>query len=208
MTDARGDALGGARKARTHEADEVRFNLKIDIVGVEIVARIAGQGRLDPATQQPACSHVGVPESVLGVLEGFAELLGCGLEPHCIEHLGEGHLDIEVVLIERTRKFLRLPIPGFFIDFAKKSELRGCTICYADHLAGPGATHSALKRSHGERAMCCGFPPLDRLLGIAVRTGDEQERENEKPETGRGLHNERTSIGHAQTPLHQPWFRS
>ena len=90
------------RQARRHEADEVRLDLEVDVVRVDVVPRVARVRRLDPAREVAARARVRVPQRVLGVAEHVAVLLGGGFEADPVHDLGEGHLDVEVVLVDRV----------------------------------------------------------------------------------------------------------
>src|SRR5579885_3390766 len=46
--------------------------------------------------------QVGVPEAVARLPEHGAEVLGGGIQALVVEHLGEGHVDVEIILLERV----------------------------------------------------------------------------------------------------------
>ncbi len=106
------DGVGGLGQAGGHEADEIGFDLEVDVVGVHVVFGRAGFGCGDAALEGPTSGEVGVPEPVLGFAEHGAEIIGGGVEAFVVEDLGEGHVDIEVVLIERVTDALGSPLDG------------------------------------------------------------------------------------------------
>ena len=58
-----------------------------------------------------------------------------------VEHLREGHLDVQVVLIERAAHHLRGPLRQVGLGNEPLQELRRCAVADADHLAGPATAH-------------------------------------------------------------------
>jgi hypothetical protein len=113
--------------------------------GVGVVLRVTGPRRLDAAIQQAARRGVGVPQPVLRVLEHLPELLGRGVETHFVEYFGEGHLDVEVVLLDRVGHAVRLPGDRPTNDAPVRHEFRRRAVRHADHLAGPAAANLVLQ---------------------------------------------------------------
>ena len=145
--DAIGNAVGLLRQAGRHQADEIRLDLEVDVVGVRVVLRVPRPGRLDAAVEQVPRGGVGVPQLVLRVLEHLAELLGGRVEADFVEHLGKRHLDVEVVLPDRVADVLGLPLDHPADDAAVRPELGRRAVRHADHLAGPPAADLVLE--HG-----------------------------------------------------------
>ena len=63
---------------------------------------VPGLRRLHPVVEQPSRGGVRVPEVVLRALEHLAVLLARGREADAVHDLGEGHLHVEVVLVDRV----------------------------------------------------------------------------------------------------------
>ena len=147
-----GVLVGLLGKPRRHEADEVRLDLEVDVVGVDVVLRVARPGGLDAVIQQAPRPRVRVPEVVLRVLEHLAVLLGGGFQTEPVHHLREGHLHVEVVLVDRVRDVLRLPRDRPFDRPALEPELGGGTEGDADHLPGPAAADLVFESAAGEPA--------------------------------------------------------
>ena len=139
--DTERDVVRGLREPRRHHADEVGFDLKIDVVGVGVVLGGSGECRRNATLQGSPRREVGVPEAVAGLAEDRAEVLGGRVQPFVVEHLGEGHVDVEVVLAQRVCDPVRLP--GGQLVLRKNrvhgTELGGRSEADADHLARPAA---------------------------------------------------------------------
>ncbi len=135
-----GDAVGGARHAGSHQADEVGFDLEIDVVGVRVVFGRAGERAGNAALKRAPRGQVGVPETVLGIAKRHAKIVGSGVEPFIVEHLGQRHVDVEIVLAERVRHAVRGPLGQFAFEYLRlRAEFGRCAVAHANHLAGPSA---------------------------------------------------------------------
>ena len=100
------------------------------------------------------------------------------LEPHAIHHGREGHLHVEVVLIDRVLDPVRRPGRQVaFDDLAVETELRRRAERDADHLARPSAAHLVLERLPRERAHGRPGPEagVQRRTGRASTTGAADE---------------------------------
>ncbi len=138
-----------AGKAGRHETDEVGLDLEVDVVGVEVVPGVARPRSLDSAVQGAACAGIRVPELVPGGLEHLAVLLRGRIEADGVHDLGEGHLDVEVVLVHGVLETLRGPIAELaqvaLDDSAIRLELGGGAVRDADHLACPASADLVLE---------------------------------------------------------------
>jgi len=85
-----------ARQPRAHEADEVGFNLKIDVFGVDVVFGMAGR----PGAREPrsgcAARPRSVPETVLRLAEGIPYCAEVAASPTVSITRGKGHFDVDV----------------------------------------------------------------------------------------------------------------
>jgi len=74
----------------------------------------------------------------MGIAELGSEVFGGGSETFIVEYLGEGHIDVQVVLFKRVRDAIGLL--GWkvgVVDFGVALELGGCAETHADHLSRP-----------------------------------------------------------------------
>ena len=156
-------------QTRGHEADEVRLDLEVDVVGVDVVLRVTGHRGLDAPVQVAPSAGVGVPQLVLRVAEHVAVLLGGGLEADGVHHLGERHLHVEVVLVDRVLDHLRRPRQLAFDDLPVGLELGRRPEGHPDHLARPAASDLVLESRPAEA-------PLRSLLLGATGQGTTQRQ--------------------------------
>ena len=157
-----GVVVGGLGQARAHEADEVRLDLEVDVVGVHVEVGMARHRGLDPLVEVAPRARVGVPQAVLRVPEHLAVLLGRGVEADPVHHLGERHLDVEVVLVDRVLDHVGRPLELALDDLPVRPELGRRPEGDADHLPGPaaadlvlegGPAHAARRRLRRSRPM-------------------------------------------------------
>ena len=140
-----GVVVRGLGQPRGHEADEVGLDLEVDVVRVDVEVRVARHRGLDAAVQVAPGPRVRVPEAVLRVAEHLAVLLGRGVEAHPVHDLGEGHLHVEVVLVDRVGDHVGRPLELALEDLAVGLELRRRPERHADHLPRPPAPDLVLE---------------------------------------------------------------
>jgi hypothetical protein len=78
---------------------------------------------------------------VFGVPEDLAEIRCRGVEPLVVQHLGERHLDVEIIFVDRPADVLGAPRGQLVLrdDLFHVDELRRATEAHPDHLARPAA---------------------------------------------------------------------
>ena len=74
------------------------------------------------------------------MLEHLAEIFSGGIETLVVQHFGEGHVDIEVVLLDGIRDAVRRPSrQSALVNLAQRAKFGGRAETHADHLSGPAA---------------------------------------------------------------------
>ena len=125
---------------------------------MDVVLRITRPRRLDTAVEVAPGTRISVPQFVLGILEHLAILLSGGLESDFIHHLGKGHLNVEVVLVDPVLESLGRPVEILvqvsLDDFAVRTELCRGAVGNADHLSSPATADLVLQNGSGDVARC------------------------------------------------------
>jgi hypothetical protein len=147
---AHSDVNGGAGQSGGHQPDEIGFNLEVDVVGVDVVVRMARQFGRHSALEIAARGEIGVPERVARFAEHGRVIFGGRVEALVVEDLGEGHVDVEVVLVERVGDPGGRPLGKLVCgdDPFVETELSGSSVADADHLAGPAAPDAVAQLRH------------------------------------------------------------
>ena len=202
-------AVGLRGEARGHQADEIRLDLGIDVVRVQVVPRIAGALGPLALRQQPTRGRVRVEQVMSGPGERRGMVGDRGVEAALVHHPDEGGIDVEIVLRERV-----LHLPGreptkAFDDRPAGAELKRCPAGDADHLPGPAAADLVLEDREREapEAGEIGCRLVAGRIGrTPVAAEDEANEEQRGPGQDRGSsHVEsvgKTAIGFEQ----KGWF--
>ena len=139
--------------ARRHQSHEVRFDLKVDVVGMRVVLRRSGERGGDAALERAPCGEIGMPQTVRSVPQQVAEVL-CGCVQALVVQDGrEGHFDIEVVLVKGVGHHVGGPLGHLLLgdDALVVNEFGGIPVGNADHLAGPAAFDPISQFAHRDR---------------------------------------------------------
>ena len=84
--------------ARGHQPGEVGFDLKVDVVCMEIILPVARFRRLDAVEQVVAGCLVGMPQRISCMREGVCEGVHRGIQSQAVENLHEGGIHVYVVI--------------------------------------------------------------------------------------------------------------
>ena len=131
-----------AREARAHQPDKVGLNLKIDVIGVKVVFRVARPRGFDALIERAARPGVGMPETILRHAKRVAELLAGRLQVNIVHHLREGHLHVKVVLPDGVRHAVGRPLQLRLVNPSHRPELGRCSEGNPNHLASPASLDS------------------------------------------------------------------
>jgi hypothetical protein len=160
---------------------------------VKVHARIGGAlGRL-PLGEQAARRCVGVEEVVSGLGERLGIIGDGGVEPCFVHDLGEGGIDVEIVLREGAFDAPRQGTEISFEERASRAEFEGRAGGDADHLAGPAAADLVLQDRErkapqvrealrGLAAGCAG-----RIGTVTTGGGEQANEEQHGPAEGRAV---------------------
>ena len=134
---------GHLRLARRDEARVVGLDLVINVVGALVELGMAGVGRGDAGAEVLAPGVVGAPEGVPAVGGVQAGLANRRVQSVLLERAQEGHLHVDVILLERVVDQLGLP-DGHLVgrdDLVLELELGGRAPGSRRHLAHPAGLH-------------------------------------------------------------------
>ena len=84
--------------ARGHQPGEVGFDLKVDVVCMEIILPVARFRRLDAVEQVVAGCLVGMPQRISCMREGVCEGVHRGIQSQAVENLHESGIHVYVVI--------------------------------------------------------------------------------------------------------------
>ena len=118
-----------------------------------------------------------MPERVVGVAEEGREVLHRGVEAVPVENLGQGDVDVEVVLVEGVADALGIPGRNRLLghEALEILELGGRAVGDADHLAGPASPDLVLEDRQvdadgdGLGRAHCRHPSCRSIASSAVR---------------------------------------
>ena len=133
----------GVDHSRSHQTGVVGLNLEVDVVGVRVVAPVAGLRRHHTVQDVVASELVGVPERVWGMGERVGEGLDRSVKAFLLEHLHESEVHVDIIvkpgdIVEPP--FDRVLVPrnlDLVVHEAGVLELRRSAVGAADGLAGP-----------------------------------------------------------------------
>ena len=129
------------RHARVHHADKVGFDLEVDVVGVWVELRRAAIHCRYAPPESTAGGIVGVPQWIFRIAERRSEIVGGCIPSMFLENRNEGHVDVEIVLLDRVFDPIRRPLRKLLLGNhpAHVAKLGRSAVADPDHLSGPAA---------------------------------------------------------------------